>query len=402
MRDRGLVLFLTLALLGLGVAGALLGAGAGGSRASDDRGPEGTAALAAVLRQMGHEVEAMRVGLNALMREPTGSVLFVVSAPGLVPSAVVGDGEIRRLERFVEEGSTVVVVTHYADTFLDELGPAFEYDAIDTLDHDAGEESKTALPLLPGPLTLGGPLAITGRGALHLGGLHDEPLFAVGPHPVAIRRGLGDGFVVAISDPTTVTNRGLGRGGNLEFYTALVESHLGEGGKVLFDDLHAGGGDDFGVIAYARRSGLTPALLAVLLLGAGYLWRAGSRFGAVLPPPDRRNPRPSSELVGAIGDLYERAGLHGHVVALMSRRFRRKVEQRSGMAWKREDLEAWVQSELGPDASRLFAQIRHGFGALLNRPEPDPEDVLTLARRVHRFETTWLTHRRTRSEDPPT
>jgi hypothetical protein len=378
----------------------LLGSGAGGSRATGDRGPEGTAAIAAVLTQLGHPVESMRVGLNALVRAPEGSVLFLIAAPTLIPSAIVGEGELTRLEKWVEAGNTAVIVTHYPDAFLETLGPDFLWDELDRLDRDAAQRTHTAYAVLPGPLTLGGALAVEGRGGLKLHGLRDEPLFAVDAHAVAVRRSLGDGTVVAVADPFTITNRGLRYGGNLDFYVAVVRTHLGEGGHVLFDDLHAGGGDDFGVVAYARRAGLTPALLIVLLLGAAYLWRAGSRFGAVLPPPDRRNPRASSELVGAIGNLYERAGLHSHVVALMSRRFRRKVEQRSGLAWKREALEGWVASELGPDAARLFARIRHGFAALLNRSDPDPDDVLTLARNVHRFESTWLDGPKRRSAPP--
>ena len=78
---------------------------------------------------------------------------------------------------------------------------------------------------------------------------------------------------------------------------------------------------------------------------------------AALPPPDRRHPRASSELVAAIGSLYERAGMHHHAVTLMSRRFRRKVERRSGLAWKRDSLQTWVATELGPEAARAFERI---------------------------------------------
>lgn len=402
MLDRRPLAAAAVLLLLVATGAFLLGAGGQASRSSDDRGPEGTAAFAAVERQLGHPVESLRVGLNALVRAPVGSVLFLVSAPTLLPSAIVGEGELTRVERWVQEGNTAVVVTHYPDAFLELLGPPFEWDVLERVPRDAPDSTREALPVLPGPLTMGGALATRGRGGLALGGLRDEPLFAVGEHAVAVRRALGAGHIVAVADPFTLTNQGIRRGGNLDFYVAVVEQHLGEGGHVLFDDLHAGGGDDFGVVAYARRAGLTPALLIVLLLIAAYLWGASSRFGAVLPPPDRRNPRASSELVGAIGSLYERAGLHGHVLALMSRRFRRKIERRSGLAWKRDALEGWVASELGPDAARLFARIRHGFSSLLPRPDPDPDEVLTLARHVHRFESTWLDGPISRPAEPRT
>jgi hypothetical protein len=378
----------------------LLGAGPGRTRASDDRGPHGTAAFAAVLRRLDLPVDSLRVGLNPLRRAPAGSVLFLVSAPSLLPSAIVGEGELARLERWVEEGNTAVVVTHYPDAFLERLGPAFDWDSLPRLERDAVERTRPALAVLPGPLSLAGALAVEGRSTLAADGT-DEALFAVDDHPVAVRRALGTGTVIAVSDPFTLENRGVGVGANLEFYLAVVRRHLGEGGHVLFDDLHAGGGDEFGVVAYARRAGLAPALLLLVLLAGAWLWRASARFGSLLPPADRRNPRASSELVFAIGGLYERAGLHAHALALMSRRFRRKVERRSGRSWKAEAPDAWVAAELGPEAARAFERIRHGFATLLPLTAPDADDVLVLARRIHRFETTWLDAPAGRSAEPP-
>ena len=122
---------------------------------------------------------------------------------------------------------------------------------------------------------------------------------------------------------------------------------------------------------------------------------------AALPPPDRRHPRASSELVAAIGSLYERAGMHHHAVTLMSRRFRRKVERRSGLAWKRDSLQTWVATELGPEAARAFERIRRSFASTLARSDPDPHDVLELARRIQRFESTWLEGPTRRSSEAP-
>lgn len=381
-----------LALLALAgaVFGLLLGSGAGDDRSTEDRGPEGTAALAAVLAELGHPVRPLRVGLNALLRQPEGSVIFLVAAPGLLPPAVPTAGELNRLEAFVNAGSTAVVLTDFPDGFLEQFGVGFQWDEIERKDRDeGGPRWRESPPVLPGPLTLGGALGIEGRGSLDAG-IADEILYALDGHIVALRRAVGQGHLFALSDPTVATNRGLRRAGNLAFVVELVRQHRRGDGVVLFDDLHAGGGDEFGVVAYARRSGFLPTIGLVLLLLGLYLWRAGARFGAILPAPDRRDLRASSELVRAVARLYERAGLRAHVVALLSRRFRRKIERRSGLPWKRELVDAWVHRELGEPAFKALQVCRAGFGQLLSEPDPDPDAVLALARRVHRFETEFL------------
>jgi len=391
MRGRLAVGLLALAVVFLPLA-LVLAPGAGSDRSTLDRGPEGSAALAGVLRGLGHEVESLRVGLVPLTRRPAGSVLIMPSAPGLLPSAVLGEGEAAILLRWLEQGSVAVVLTHYPSYLLEELGIGYEWEALERPVR-GGPRWRPSLPILAHPLTLGPPLAIQGRGGLKPS---DEasPLYAVGTVPVIAVHPLGEGAVVVVADPYLATNAGLGKEGNLEFWVRLVSHYLEPGGRVLFDDLHAGATDAKGVVAYARRAGVVPAMLLALFALALYGWRAGTRFGAVLPPLEERNLRASSELVHAVADLYERAQLRGHVLAVLSRRFRRALERRSGLKWDRGGLDAWTASELGPAAARDFARIRRGFAALLGEDRPDREQTLELARLVSTFETTWLTHGR--------
>jgi hypothetical protein len=220
-------------------------------------------------------------------------------------------------------------------------------------------------------------------------------LYAVDRVSVVTVQPVGKGALVVVADPFIATNAGIGQGGNLEFWVRLVDFYLGSGGRVLFDDLHAGATDNKGVVAYARGAGLLPAMLLALFGLALYLWRAGARFGAVMDPAAARNLRASSELVHAVAGLYERADLRGHALAVLSRRFRHRLERRSGQKWERGTLDAWVGSELGPEAARQFARIRRGFAALLGESRPRRDETLELAQLVTGFESTWLTSSRT-------
>lgn len=399
MAGRGRVLLLALVVTLIPVA-LVLAPGAGSDRSTLDRGPEGTAALAGVLRGLGHEVESLRVGLATLTRRPAGGVLIMPSAPGLIPGAVLGDGEAAILRRWIEAGSTAAVVTHHPMEFLTELGLGYDWEALDRPPR-GGQRWRRSLPSLPHPLTLGPPLAVSGRGGLDPGP-DWSVLYSLDRVPVVASQSVGDGTLVVIADPYTLTNAGLGKAGNLEFWVRFVGHFLREDGVVMFDDLHAGASDGKGFVAYGRRAGILPAMLLVLFALALYGWRAGTRFGAILPPAAVRNPRASSELVHAVAGLYERADLRGHALAVLSRRFRRALERRSGLKWDRGDLDAWTAAELGPDAARQFARIRRGFAALLGNDRPNREDTLELARLVSRFETTWLAPKRARTTSPDT
>ncbi len=388
-RRLALVLFLAMVAVVLPAA-LVLGPSAGSDRSTLDRGPEGTAALAGVLGRLGVEVESLRVGLVPLVRQPPGSVLFMPSEPGLWPSSFLCEGAVELVERFLMAGSTVIAITHYSNAVLENWNIDYDWEALAKFDR-GGPRWREGVPVLPSVATFGPPLAVTGRGGVE--SAHGHVLYSVGEVPVVIELPVGKGSLIVASDPSLVTNRGIGRDGNLEFWVRLVQSRLGEDGIVLFDDLHAGAMDDHGVVSYARGAGLLPAMLLALFGGVLYLWRAGTRFGAILPAREARNPRASAELVRAMSGLYQRAGLYAHALAVLSKNFRRRIERRSGLPWDRKYLDPWVQQELGPEAARTFGRIRRGFAALLPDPDPDKESALELARLVHSFEQEYLSKR---------
>lgn len=402
-RALGVVLLLGAALVIPGLA--LLSGTTGGDRSSTDRGPEGSAALAGVLRRMELPVESLRVGLTPLRLEEPGSVLFVPSSPGLLSAPGISGGELSLLKRFVAAGSTLVVVSDRRSPVLEHFG--FDLDPRARPRRKASErdpDGEEALPVLLGPEAVGGSLRVEGRAAFEAA-VEDEALFVTVQTPgllgnsgsdpafVAVRRSVGSGWVYAVSDPSTLANAGIGRGGNLEFYVRLVERQLGPEGRVLFDDLHAGGGDDHGVVAYAREAGLMPTLVLLVLLIALYLWRASCRFGTVLPAVAEQHPRASIERVEATAALYERAGLYAHGLSVLSRRFRRRLETRSGMAWDRHRLREWIDRECGGEAGVLFERIRLKLGTLLAGPEPDPGASREVVRLIHDFESRYLQRR---------
>lgn len=388
-RRRVRALVLLGAALVLAALAGLLAAGRTDSRASTDHGPSGAAALAGVLARMGYEVESLRLGLHVLSRKDTG-VLFVISPPGLLAWPALTAGDATRVLSWVDRGGTLVLVQDRPGPLLDAVGA--DVDPLALPRHVEASGGRPALAVLPAAWTLGGPLTLRGRGALTVGGPW-RPLFAVRESVVAAERSYGAGRVIAVADPATAGNSDLGRGGNLGFYASLVRSALSDGGTVYFDDLHAGGGDDHGVVAYARRAGGGPALLAVALLVLLALWRLGAREA----PAVRPDPPPAilggAEHVRALAGLYARADLGRHALQVVSRQFRRTVEGRAGIPWELDRLDHWLKTELGDEAARDFARVRSAFGRLFAVEDPETDAVLAAARLAARFERRWLGRR---------
>ena len=244
----------TALIIGLvGLAGLLLLLASGGratNRSTRDRGPEGTAALAGVFERLGFPVDSLRLGLHVLPRMPS-SLLILASPPGLVAWPPLTEPDAERVLDWAWRGGVVVHLTDRQDALVSALGLILDSAALPRL--PAGAATRRAMPTRPAVWTRGGPLAVGGRAGLVDG--VSEPLFVVGDTVVASLHRRGRGAVLVVSDPTIASNASLSGAGNLDLLVHLAEHAVPPGEPVLFDDLHAGGGDGHGVIAYARRAG---------------------------------------------------------------------------------------------------------------------------------------------------
>ena len=365
-----------------------------GDHSSGDLGPDGTAALAGVLARLELPVERLRVGLLPLRFEKPGSVLIMPLPEGRPAfSPKLSGPEAEMLERFVGAGSALILVTSRDGRAARRLG--FEIVESGRTKKSVREQDPLgdpALPTLVRAQSLVGELRLEGEAWLDAGA-EDDVLFGQNGFPVVAQRSLGKGRVLLVTDPSTISNRGLSRGANLEFYVGFIQRWLGPEGRVLFDDVHAGGGADRGVVAYARRAGLLPTLLLISLLLLLYVWRGAARFGVVQVGSSSLTGRSSSERVVATAGLYERAGLYHYGLTVSSRRFRRLLERRSGQVWEQTELRSWVEREWGPQAVLHFDRVRRQVTSLLGQERPAPKACLSTVRLINDFEDLYVRKR---------
>ncbi len=106
-------------------------------------------------------------------------------------------------------------------------------------------------------------------------------LYTRGTLPVLVEMRHGAGSIVLASDAHVVSNEGLQEKPALGLLSWLV----GNSDTVIFDEVHLGLSKDKGLASLARRYGLVPAMLLLVLAGLLYVWRQTVRF---IPPPEER------------------------------------------------------------------------------------------------------------------
>lgn len=358
---------LALLLLLLAVLAGFLPTGAGerlGSAVSAS--PRGRLAAYLLLAELGFEPELWRGAPGDLPREP--DLLWLSLAPEAVSFYDGGQDEdvegggltasarrARRLlepahyERFLREGGTLVIslrevgdldagralanrefvaevlnLPELAALESEELGRTVPQEALLVGGERLGLRSPQprAFAPLPEPLAARGDLDVLAVDALRLEETGEE-------WPLALRAGVGRGWLVLLADDRWLENKSLSRGDNGLYLVRLVEQLMppgrpGGSGVLRFDDFGVGGWEpgSWAGLLVSRRGLLASVQVALLLLALAWA------LGWVRSFP--RDPRPLERLsplarARALAALYLRAGRPDLLAELLRGGLRRRI-----------------------------------------------------------------------------
>ena len=312
MRSRSPWLVLAL-LVGVGavlVAITQTGPADSPEHSSTSDGRNGTSALRQFAAALGRPSAAVE-GEFRLPARP--GLLFVFS-----PTVPYGASDVAELQRWVGIGGTLVYAAEEGDSRL-----------------DAALGLRRARRPAVGSAEAAGPL-LRGVGALE-GNRLSSPLVPAPDQVPILRSRAGDalaltfrlraGRVVALADPTLLTNEHVGKASNWRLAADLI-SWSPRGAPAVFDEYHHGAIATAGGTAWALAPWGGALLWAAFVLFLGFALR-GRVFGPRLPAtPDTE--RPSSEYVAAVGRLLRRAGARALTTEVLLNATRRAVEERLG------------------------------------------------------------------------
>jgi hypothetical protein len=137
----------------------------------------------------------------------------------------------------------------------------------------------------------------------------------VEPLALTVKQGLGR--VIVLASASMLQNAELGSSDGGELFVRLLRTYA-PGMPVVFDEYHLGIGERRSLMRYLRQMGAAPIALQLLFLVAVVLWRAGARFGAVVPPAPEPPPQ-SASFVVALGQLYARSADARGAIELVAR-----------------------------------------------------------------------------------
>ncbi|NOK04630.1 MULTISPECIES: DUF4350 domain-containing protein [unclassified Myxococcus] len=346
----------------------------------ENTAPQGARALYLYLREGGRAVGTLLTPLEAI---PPDTRTLVLAAPEGRP---VTTEEVTELERFVQEGGTLVYLSprelgkHQAalEGWLHlESGlmlPASSRGMDSTLSDVGGTTVDVWLPV--GPLHGLSQLRVSQDRGLRMG--HDDavPVAGMGGAVAVWRRAMGKGEVYVLAGSDLLENRRLELLDNLRFWEALAAR-----GPLLFDEYHH-------QLAppppFSR--GIWVFTAQVLAVGLLYVVSRGTRFGAPRPLRVERH-RSALEYVRSMGWLMRRAKVEKELLPELDQGLRQQMQERLGipMGLSDEDAARLMEQDGGVSATE-YLEAKADLTRTHAQPTVAPADYARVARRYAHLE----------------
>ncbi len=347
----------------------------------ENPGALGLRALYLYLREGGASVEVHQDSLEDL---PADVQTLVLAAPH---ARSVSSEEVKALERFVQEGGTLVFL---ASREKDKRQPALEQ----WLELEQGRllpSSSRDLP--PGEQDLGGTsvelwlpvsaahglssLRVSRDRGIVIGKAEALPLAGLEGSVALWRLGIGQGEVYVAAGADLAENRRLELLDNLRFWDALAAR-----GPLLFNEFHHAAAPppplSRGIWAFA---------LQCLAVGLLYVLARGTRFGAPRPQPPERH-RSALEYVQSLGWLTRRAKVERELLPEMARHLRQLMQDRLGipLGLSEEEAARMLEQRCGIPPEH-YLEARAELARALDQGALTHRDYARIATRYARLES---------------
>jgi hypothetical protein len=337
-------------------------------------GPGGARAAYLLLQELHYRVSRWERSPTELSSEPEDTVLILAE-----PIEAPTKEEVEALREFVEEGGQVIFTGARIKSFFPKAKLAEDRPTT---------EWKTFSADVPSNYTVGAPkIALQTDTTWQKPEASQLPLYGETQSPVVVSWRMGDGRILWWAAATPLTNSGILRESNLNFFLDAMNSPLpGEKSAVhiYWDEYFHG--ERTSLWSYARKTPVAWGVLQIAILGLLVFFTVGRRSGPIVLPPVISRLAPL-EFVDTLGGLYERAGAEPAVVGFVYQRFRATLSRQLRMASTASDTELAdaVQGRLGWKESDLKTTLAKASVASRAR-KVEPEEALGLVRDLERFE----------------
>lgn len=301
----------------------------------------GAQAAYLLLRELGYQSGRWERPPTELPSDASGKILILAG-----PSDFPDKKERDALLTFARSGGWIVYAGNFPFLFLE--SGAVQSPSITRI---SGLPSETFRAIAPSPCTQGAETVaikapnrwVTTDGA-------QVPLYGDPEEPVVVTWRLEKGRVIWWAAPTPVTNSGITRAGNLQFFLSCIQA-VRPGASpneitVLWDEYFHGYRGS--LWDYFSKTPVPWAIFQLAVVALFVLLAFGRRSGPIYAsaPVSRLSPL---EFVDTLGDLYRRANAGSAAVRVAYKRFRTRLLRRLALASSvsNGELDSAVRDRLG-------------------------------------------------------
>ena len=249
--------------------------------------------------------------------KPKGDTLLILADPFLPPSKQ----EREALANFVEDGGRVLFTGENIHAYF----PGASIEGAEVVD------ARTIGAGVPSPLARGAqriemkPEAYWGRISELQLGIYEEA-----DGPVVVRWGMGDGELLWWASPLPLSNAGITRESNLQFFLNCVGSSADdEPYEIYWDEFYHG--QRSSLWSYVQKTSLAWGAAQFGILALAIVFTFSRRSGPTYVPRGVSRLSPL-EFVDTLGGLYERAGAAPAAVGISYQRLRTLLARQLGFA----------------------------------------------------------------------
>jgi hypothetical protein len=290
-----------------------------GNRSSYRATPYGTMAYYTLLEQSGYPVTRFEKPFTKLKERAEVTTLVLISLP---PTTVFQEDEFTALNEWVAQGNLLIIIDR--EIFV-EVGEA-------KINTTYNAEEFTARPLQPTLYSDGVENLKLSKFASRVTVESQATIYHYGDDKGAVLADtdVGEGRVLAFTDPYVVANNGIAEADNLMLALNLL-THAPDG-KIAFDEFHHGYGssNSEGVLAYFEGKPVKWMFWQLTLLAALLVYTYGRRFAR--PVPLKRESRTTNlEFVSSMANITRLAKASDLAMQNIYSDFRNKLCRYSGL-----------------------------------------------------------------------
>jgi len=336
--------------------------------------PGGARAAYLLLEELHYKVSRWERSPTELPIGDAGAVLIIAD-----PLEAPTKEEVAALQDFVAKGGQVIFTGERIKSFflkakVEEKFPEAEW--------------QTFAANIPSNYTAGAPKIVLQTGtAWQTPEASQLALYGDAGSPVVVSWRIGDGRILWWAAATPLTNSGISREGNLNFFLNAMNFPLPDektAVKIYWDEYFHG--ERTSLWSYVRKTPVAWGLMQISILGLIVIFTFGRRSGPVVLPPVISRLAPL-EFVDTLGGLYERAGAEPAVVGFVYQRFRATLSRQLRISSSASDTELAeaVENRLGWKESGLKTTLARALVASRAR-KVTPQEALGLVRELEQYE----------------